>query len=36
MSETNLYEQLIATSNVCFDAAHYEAAYHVLCASKHC
>jgi hypothetical protein len=35
MSEINLYEQQMACNKALFDAGHYEAAYHILCAAKH-
>lgn len=35
MSDTDLYDQLIACNKALFENGNYEASYHVLCAAKH-
>jgi hypothetical protein len=35
MSDTDLYDQLIACNKALFENGNYEAAYHLLCAAKH-
>jgi hypothetical protein len=35
MSDSDLYNQLIACNKALFENGNYEAAYHLLCAAKH-